>query len=95
MSAPETARDIGIFSVAEHPLKTSDDDFRAQPRVQALIGHDLYAGSAPRFGGPLYSYASVVDEYQAGQQVYVTYRSRQAVLGYALLTLDGQWLAPG
>jgi hypothetical protein len=78
-----------------YPLKTADDDFRAQPRVQALIGHDVYAGSAPRFGGPLYSYSSVVDEYQAGQQVYVTYRSRRAVLGYALLTLDGQWLAPG
>jgi len=31
----------------------------------------------------------------AGRDVYVTYRTRMAVLGYALLTADGQWQTPG
>ena len=37
----------------------------------------------------------MVDEYQAGRDLYVSYRARLAVLGYALITTDGQWLTPG
>jgi hypothetical protein len=80
-----------------YPWSTALADFHDQPRVRALRDHDAHAGSAPRFGNVLvpFTYATVVDEYQAGRDVYVTYRARLAVLGYALLTADGQWLTPG
>ena len=80
-----------------YPYTAALADFHRQPRVRALRHHDAHAGSAPRFGSALTpsTYATVVDEYQAGRDVYVTYRARLAVLGYALLTTGGQWLTPG
>jgi hypothetical protein len=80
-----------------YPYAAALADFHSQPRVRALRHHDTHAGSAPRFGSALTpsTYTAVVDEYQAGRDVYVNYRARLAVLGYALLTSDGQWLTPG
>src|SRR5262249_6736827 len=72
-------------------------DFHNQPWVQALRHHDAHPGSAPRFAslGTANMYATAVDAYQAGRDVYTTYQARMAVLGHAVLTADGQWLTPG
>ncbi len=80
-----------------YPYAAALADFHNQARMRALRRHDDHAGSAPRFGNALTpsTYATVVDEYQAGRDVYVAYRTWMAVLGYALLTADGQWLTPG
>lgn len=103
VAATPTAAPWQAFTERHHadpdryPFAAALADFHDQPRVRALRHHDAHAGSAPRFGSALapLTYTTVVDEYQAGRNVYVTYRARMAVLGYALLTTDGQCLTPG
>lgn len=59
--------------------------YRAQPLVQAMNEHPKYRRW---FGCPL-------DEYNGDRDEFLAKARRDAVPGYALLTLDKEWVAPG
>lgn len=59
--------------------------YRAQPLVQALREH-------PKFRGWM---QCLIGEFSGTREDYLATARRDAVPGYAMLTLDGKWVAPG
>jgi hypothetical protein len=59
-------------------------EYRSQPRVERIKGSEFnYFGS------------DAIEDLQQPERVYVDKQRAGAVPGYALLTLDGKWMAPG
>lgn len=71
-----------------YPLDTAIADFHAQPRVHAMR---LHTAVTPGSGHPD---VGELEMYQAGQMAYQHYRAASAIAGDAMLTADGQRLAP-
>jgi hypothetical protein len=72
---------------ATYPIEEASADFWNQPRVNAMRMHNvLYPGT------PLA--LEELEMYQAGQMAYQHYSASAAIVGDALLTLDGDQLAP-
>ncbi|MEU7171517.1 MULTISPECIES: hypothetical protein [Micromonospora] len=72
----------------KYPYDTAVADFHAQPRVNAMR---LHAAATPGTGQPG---VGELEMYQAGQMAYQHYRAASAVVGDAMLTIDGRKLAP-
>ncbi|MEE2040121.1 hypothetical protein Q8791_23160 [Nocardiopsis sp. CT-R113] len=67
-----------------YPIDQARTDYREQPLWSALEGTEFDL----RMGCP-------VDEYAVDRAVYIDRHRARANVGYALLTLDGEWIAPG
>ncbi|WP_238432318.1 hypothetical protein [Micromonospora tarensis] len=72
----------------KYPYDTAVADFHAQPRVNAMR---LHAAVTP---GPGQPGVGELEMYQAGQMAYQHHRAASAVVGDAMLTIDGHKLAP-
>ncbi|ROO63017.1 hypothetical protein EDC02_5027 [Micromonospora sp. Llam0] len=72
---------------AKYPLDKASADFWNQPRVNAMRMHNALYSGAPLALAEL-------EMYQAGQMAYQHYSASTAIVGDALLTLDGNQLAP-
>ncbi|MBQ1022798.1 hypothetical protein [Micromonospora sp. C95] len=72
---------------ATYPIQTATADFWNQPRVNAMRMHNALHPSAPLA-------LEELEMYQAGQMAYQHYSASTAIVGDALLTLDGDQLAP-
>ncbi|MFG1648397.1 hypothetical protein ACGFIE_00600 [Micromonospora sp. NPDC049275] len=72
----------------KYPYDTAVADFHAQPRVNAMR---LHAAVTP---GPGQPGVGELEMYQAGQMAYQHHRAASAVVGDAMLTVDGHKLAP-
>lgn len=74
----------GLFELGEMDIETARKLYHAQPRVQAC-----------RDDEDLKWRDDVVAEFFSGRDEYVATARRDAVPGYALITLDREWVAPG
>lgn len=59
-------------------------EYRAQPRIEKLKGTKFDR-----------LFSDLVEEFEAGEDEYARRASASAVPGYALLTLEREWIAPG
>lgn len=75
----------GLVDVKEMDIEDAREAYRAQPRVQKAQATKLDDGWGQ----------CVIDEFLSDRDEYVAEARRGAVPGYALVTLEGQWLAPG
>lgn len=74
----------GLFQLGELTIDQARGLYRGQPRVEALDkDEDLRWHDNP------------IEEFGLGREEYVLTARRDAVPGYALITLDRQWMAPG
>lgn len=66
-----------------YTIEQAREEYHSQPRVQAIKGTDFqwYDDVIATFGKP--------------QALYVETERARAVPGYAIVTLDGRWMAPG
>ncbi|GAA1622987.1 hypothetical protein [Actinoplanes couchii] len=71
-----------------YPRQQAEDDFRRQPRVLAVELHNINRPPAEAFD------LAELDMYQAGPAAYQHYSAAAAVTGDAVLTRDGNLLAP-
>lgn len=69
---------------ASYTVEQARTDYRSQPRIQAIKGTDMDR----LFGCP-------IEHYQKPREVAVEVARARAVPGYATLTADGRWMAPG
>lgn len=67
-----------------YPAARARSDYWAQPLKQALDNFPIGQ-----------SWTCPIDEYTVDREVYVARNRAAANTGYALLTLDGEWIAPG
>lgn len=77
--------------VAKSKTLTMDkarEQFEAQPRIMAMLAYNSYPAVAFRFD------IDELDEYQAGEAVFVALHWQQALTGDALVTPDGRLLEP-
>ncbi|MFY1673955.1 hypothetical protein ACN27G_29050 [Plantactinospora sp. WMMB334] len=72
---------------AKYPLDKAGDDFRNQPRVNAMRMHNATYPSTPLV-------LEELEMYQAGQAAYQQYAASWVIVGDALLTLNGDQLVP-
>jgi hypothetical protein len=75
---------IGLVEVKEIDINTARRQYHEQPRIVAAKKADL-----DQWDG------CVVDEFLSDRDEYVAAARRAAVPGYALVTLDREWVAPG
>ena len=73
-----------IGKVDGYGIDRAREEYGSQPRVQAIRGTDY-----DRFG------TSSIETYQKPERQFVELQRAQAVPGFALLTLEGRWMAPG
>lgn len=74
----------GLFQLGELTIDGAREKYRAQSRVQALDADE-----------DLRWRDNAIEEFGLGREEYVATARRDAVPGYALITLDRQWMAPG
>jgi hypothetical protein len=72
---------------AKYPLDKAGADFWNQPRVNAMRMHNALNSGAPLA-------VEELEMFQAGQMAYQHYSASTAIVGDALLTLDGDQVAP-
>lgn len=70
---------------SEEPIERAREMYGAQPLVQALREHPDYR----------FYWGSPIDDFSGEREDYLRKARRDAVPGYALLTLDREWAAPG
>src|SRR5262249_46470856 len=73
-----------VGKVEDYTIDQAREEYRTQPRLQALNGTDF----GLMFDCP-------IEEYQKPQKQFIEIARARAVPGYAVLTLDGKWMAPG
>lgn len=61
------------------------EDYRAQPRVAAVREHEEFR----------WSMADEIKEFEASREFYIEKARNEAVPGFAMLTTEGAWVAPG
>jgi hypothetical protein len=71
------------ISEGGYTIDQAREEYHSQPRVQALSDSDF------RY------HDDVIAEFAVDEKVYVERRRAQALPGYATVTTDGQWTAPG
>lgn len=76
---------VGLVNAKAMDIDTARTLYRAQPRIQKAQATHLDTG----WDG------CVVEEFLPDRDEYVAQARAAAVPGYALVTLDGHWLAPG
>lgn len=69
--------------VEGYTIERAREEYHSQPRVGALRGSDFQW------------YDDVIATFQQPERLYVEKERARAVPGFALLTLDGKWMAPG
>jgi hypothetical protein len=72
---------------ATYPIETAIADFHRQPRINAMRMHNA------RYTGAVLALEEL-EMYQAGQLAYQHYCASAAIVGDALLTVDGDQLVP-
>jgi hypothetical protein len=75
----------GLVEAQAATIEEAREQYQSQPRIQKARTTQL----DDTWGG------CVVEEFLPDRDEYVTQARAAAVPGYALVTLDGQWLAPG
>jgi hypothetical protein len=75
---------IGLKDAGELTIEQARERYGAQPRIVAV-----------RKNEELSWYDDAVEHFGMGREEYVANARRDAVPGYALITLDRQWMAPG
>jgi hypothetical protein len=73
----------GLTTVGEIGIDEARRRYHAQPRIEAARKAELGDWDCP------------VTKFMSGREEYVAEQRLAAVPGYALVTLDGQWAAPG
>lgn len=73
----------GLTKVGDIDIKEARRRYGAQPRIEAARKADLGDWDCP------------VEKFMSGREEYVAEQRLAAVPGYALVTLDEQWIAPG
>jgi len=66
-----------------YTIDQARDEYHSQPRMQAVKGTDFQW------------YDDVIAEFGIPESLYITRETARAVPGYATVTLDGRWMAPG
>lgn len=74
----------GLVKAGELDIDQARERYRIQPRIERARKND-----------DLKWYDDVVERFMPGKEQYIANARRDAVPGYALITLDGKWLAPG
>jgi hypothetical protein len=75
---------VGLRDVGELTIEQARQQYHAQPRIVAVRANE-----------ELNWYDDVVEHFGMGREEYVANARRDEVPGYALITLDRQWMAPG
>lgn len=73
-----------VDKVDGYTIDRAREEYHSQPRIEAIKGTDVDL----HFDCP-------IEYYQKPQRLFVELARAQAVPGYAVLTLDGKWMAPG
>jgi hypothetical protein len=66
-----------------YTIEQAREEYHSQPRIQAVRGTDFQW------------YDDVIAEFGKPEKLYITQAAARAVPGYATVTLDGRWMAPG
>jgi hypothetical protein len=74
---------LGRGLVEGYTIGRAREEYHSQPRVAALSGSDFQWHN------------DVIGTFQQPERLYVEKERARAVPGFALLTLDGKWMAPG
>lgn len=74
---------VGLVDVGEITIDEARRQYREQPRIEAARRADIGDWDCP------------VEKFMSGREEYVVEARRGAVPGYALVTLDEEWVAPG
>lgn len=72
-----------VSAIEGYSIEDARREYHSQPRVQAISGTDF------RF------YDDPINTFQQTEDAFVEKERLRAVPGYAVLTLDGKWMAPG
>lgn len=72
-----------IDKLDDYTIDQARLEYGSQPRVQALKGTDFNV------------FECAIEMYQKPERLFVEIERARAVPGYAVLTLDGKWMAPG
>lgn len=72
-----------VDKIEGYTIQQARQEYHSQPRVEALKGSDFQW------------HDDAIALFQKPERLYVEAERAQAVPGYALLTLDGRWMAPG
>lgn len=67
----------------DYSIDQARQEYHSQPRVEAINGTDFQW------------HDDAIATFQKPERLYVEFERARAVPGYALLTLDGKWMAPG
>lgn len=82
--AKEWAHFVGLHKAGELTIEQARERYHAQPRIAA-------ARSDQEMGW----YDDIVEHFGMSRDEYVANARRDAIAGYALVTLDRRWMAPG
>lgn len=72
-----------LDKVEGYTIDQARSEYHSQPRVEALKGSDF------RW------HDDAIATFQKPERLYVEHERARAVPGYALVTIDGKWMAPG
>lgn len=75
----------GLFELGEITIDQARNLYGGQPRIEALRKDEHFR----------YADSDQLEAFELGREEYVATARRDAVSGYALITLDRQWMAPG
>ncbi len=81
---PWSAFRDNISEVSGYTIDQAREEYRSQPRVQALSASETFRWRD-----------DCITEFSVSEKSYVKRERTRAVPGYATLTTDGQWMAPG
>lgn len=74
---------VSLVEVGELTIDQARREYQAQPRIQAARVSGIDDWECP------------VETFKSGREEYISEARRAAVPGYALVTLDEEWIAPG
>jgi hypothetical protein len=83
-SAKEWAHFLGLHKAGELTIEQARERYGAQPRIMAARADEEMGW-----------YDDIIEHFGVSREEYVANARRDAVPGYALITLDRQWMAPG
>ena len=81
---PWSAFTDNISPESGYTAEQARDEYHSQPRVEALRGSETFRW-----------HDDVIGEFSVPEKLYVERARARAVPGYAVVTTDGRWMAPG
>jgi hypothetical protein len=81
---PWSAFRDNISEGSGYTIEQAREEYRSQPRYQALAASETFRW-----------HDDVIGEFSVPEKLYVERERARAVPGYATLTTDGRWMAPG